>query len=109
MIKASSIYESVISIAIISITITIATYIFVNIMNTQHNISYYQMVEKVAELKEDCEKKQLFVNKNIAFKSYQIEQLITNYKEQENLKLVKFNAIENGRKIESFEYLIRKK
>ncbi len=107
-VKASSIYESVISIAIISITITVATYIFVNIMSSQETISYYQMIEKVAELKEECEVKQSFTNKNINFKEFNISQNITNYKGNEKLKLVKFTISKNKKKIKIIEYLIQK-
>ncbi len=108
-VKASSIYESVISIAIISITITVATTIFVNVMNSQDSISYYQMVEKINQLKTTCDEKQQFKSRNITFKSYEINQTVTNYRSNEKLKLVTYKVTSNKRKIKTFNYLIRKK
>lgn len=108
-VKASSIYESVISIAIISITITVATSIFVNIMSSQDSIAYYQMIEKVSQLKTTCTTKQYFKSKNFDFKSYKINQVITNYDNNKNLKLVTYNVTSNKKKIKTFKYLIRKK
>lgn len=108
MIKASSIYESVISIAIISITITVATYVFVNIMNSQKSLSFYQMTEEVAKLKYDCIAKQNFTNNTITFKAFKIEKTVQNFKENNQLKLVRFKVKSNNKVVKTFHYLIRK-
>ena len=107
--KASSIYESVISIAIISITITVATFVFVNIMNSKDKISYYQAIEKVEELKNSCIDKQLFNNISVDVKEFTIHQTVDNYKENEKLKWIKYEITANKRKVKTLNYLIRKK
>lgn len=109
MIKASSIYESVISIAIISITITVATYVFVNIMNSQQSLSFYQMVEKVADLKQECITKQNFTNSNSTFKEFKLFKTVENFNENKHLKKVRFTIKKNSKVVKTFQYLIRKK
>lgn len=107
MIKASSIYESVISIALISITISVATFVFVNIMNSQKSLSHYQMIEEIAILKQKCIEKQSFTNSSLEFKEYEIDKTVSNFKENNQLKLVRFTVKKNNNIVNTFNYLIR--
>lgn len=107
--KASSIYESVISIAIISITITVATFIFMNIINSQDTISYYQAIEMVNKLKNECIQKQEFINKSINLKEYTIIQTVNKYKDKNKLKIVRYEITTNKKKVKTLNYLIIKK
>ncbi len=107
--KGSSIYESVISIAIISIVITVATYIIMQVIISSKPISYYQMIEKIEELKNNCDNEKNFTNKTFNFKEYVIEKKTKNYKDNPNLKILTFRILKDNHKIKMFNYLIRNK
>ncbi len=109
MIKASSLYETVLSIAIISIVITLATFIYFNVTNSFGNVSRHQLTEKIDSLKNVCFEKQDFSEKKISFKEFEIYQSTNDFKANENLKLVTFLILKDSIEIDKKTHLIRKK
>lgn len=109
MIKASSLYETVLSIAIIAIVITLATLIYANVTFSFSNISRYQLIEKIDSLKNLCDDRQDFTKKVFLFKQHEIHQSCVNFENNKNLMSVTFSVIKNNGVIEEKSYLIRRK
>jgi len=109
MIKAGSLYETVLSIAIISIVITLATFIYFNVTNSFGNVASHQLTDKIDSLKNICIEKQDFSAKRMSFKEYEIYQNVEDYQENENLKVVTFLVLKDSVQIDEKSHLIRKK
>lgn len=98
-IKASSLYESVVAIAIISIAITMGTMVFFNVTNNVYNqVSYHQLFNKIDELKN--KKNQV----TLSFKGYN---LVKTEKEINTLIYIEINAFKEKRLVLKKEYILK--
>lgn len=102
--KASSLIESVMAIAIISICVFIATMVYVKLLEADYEISYYKAKQKIAELHLQTIQQQLFENENYDFESYKIKKTTNDY--SLFLKQVTF-VLETETKKETIEYLVK--
>lgn len=107
--QASSLIESVMAIAIISICISIATLVYVNLLKTDYEIAYYKAKQKITQLHLETIEQQLFEDEVYGFESYTISKEVKKYsygvnqvnfvlttktKKEAQQFLVKINAIE---------------
>ena len=77
--QASSLVESVMAIAIISICISIATLVYVRLLQSDYEIAYYKAKQKITFLHLETIEKQLFENETYSFESYTITKLVAAY------------------------------
>jgi len=77
--QASSLIESVMAIAIISICISIATLVYVKLLQSDYEIAYYKAKQKIALLHLETIEDQLFENETYGFESYTITKLVKEY------------------------------
>ncbi len=101
--KASSLIESVMAIAIISICVFIATLVYVKLLESDYEISYYKAKQKISELHYQTISEQLFDNEEFDYKSYKIKKEVKEYNSSTNQ--VVFELITNTRK-EKLMYLV---
>ncbi|WP_452223475.1 hypothetical protein [Lacinutrix chionoecetis] len=102
--KASSLIESVIAIAIISICVFIATMVYVKLLDSDYEISYYKAKQKITELHLQTIEQQDFEDENYDFESYRIKKMTNDY--SIFLKQVIF-ILETETKKEQVEYLVK--
>lgn len=74
--KASSILESVIAIAIISICIVIASSIYVKLINADYNLAYYQGLQHIERLNTNIIEQQNFEDDLIRTEAYTINKTV---------------------------------
>jgi len=72
VLKASSIVESVIAIAIISICILVASLTYVNVIKQNKSVNYYKAKHQVELINNDMLIEQNFNNDRYTFKNYSI-------------------------------------
>ena len=77
--QASSLVESVMAIAIISICISIATLVYVRLLQSDYEIAYYKAKQKITFLYLETIEEQLFENETYSFESYTITKLVAAY------------------------------
>jgi len=88
--QASSLIESVMAIAIISICISIATLVYVKLLQSDYEIAYYKAKQKITELHLQTIEEQLFEDEVYSFESYTITKQVKAYNRvvnQVNFKL----------------------
>lgn len=73
---ASSLLESVIAMTLIAICIAAGMVTFGTVLQTDHNIAFYQAQQKVKELVYQTKQEQLFENEDYDFKTYQIQKRV---------------------------------
>ncbi|WP_428741588.1 hypothetical protein [Tenacibaculum sp.] len=105
-VKASSLYESVVAIAIIAIAITMGLMIFFNVTNNVSNqVIYHQLLNKVEQIRYDSniidEKKE----KNYFFKGYNIIRRRKN--KGKKRFLLEIIVLKNDKVILKKEYFLR--
>ncbi|PHS04930.1 MAG: hypothetical protein COA88_13030 [Kordia sp.] len=74
--QASSLVESVMAIAIISICISIATLVYVRLIQSDYEIAYYKAKQKITFLHLETIEEQLFENETYILDSYTIIKLV---------------------------------
>jgi ABC-type dipeptide/oligopeptide/nickel transport system permease component len=77
--EASSLIESVMAIAIISICISIATLVYVKLLQSDYELAYYKAKQKITELHLQTIEEQLFENESYNFESYNITKQVKEY------------------------------
>lgn len=102
--EASSLIESVMAIAIISICMFIASLVYVKLLDADYNVSYYKAKQKVTLLHLQTIEEQLFDDEVYDFESFKIVKEVQPYSEA--LKKVNFE-IQTSTKKESFNYLVK--
>lgn len=106
-IKASSLLESVMAIAIISFCLVIATMIYAQLYDSDYDMGFYKTKHKVSELHYQTIREQSFENENYKSEGgYRIEKTVEDY--EEGVKRVQFKVTNDKRK-ELFVYLIKTK
>ncbi|WP_179008675.1 hypothetical protein [Winogradskyella forsetii] len=102
--KASSLIESVMAITIISICVFIATLVYVKLLDSDYEVSYYKAKHKIGELHLETIQQQLFEDETFDFESYKIKKTINDY--SIFLKQIVF-VLETETKKERVEYLVK--
>ena len=74
--KASSLLESVIAIAIISICMLLATMVYVQLLNSDYEIAYYKAKEEVSNLHYKTITEQLFEDEVFQFETFKITKTV---------------------------------
>ncbi|MDC3388578.1 hypothetical protein OAX11_03600 [Flavobacteriaceae bacterium] len=82
--KASSLIESVMAIAIISICISIATLIYVKLFDSDYELAYYKGKQKIASFHLSTIEKQIFENEVYVFEAYTISKIVSSYSPRVN-------------------------
>gem|GEM_PF-2778550 len=77
--QASSLIESVMAIAIISICISMATLIYVKLLQSDYEIAYYKAKQKIALFHLETIEEQLFEDEVYNFESYKITKQVKEY------------------------------
>jgi len=77
--QASSLIESVMAIAIISICISMATLVYVKLLRSDYELAYYKAKQKIALLHLETIEKQLFDDEVYSFESYTIIKQVKEY------------------------------
>ncbi|WP_299883428.1 hypothetical protein [uncultured Lacinutrix sp.] len=85
--KASSIMESVIAIAIISICALVALMIYVNVVKQNSSASYYEAIHKVNYLKNEAFLNKDYQDNSYIFKGYKIEKTVILNKDEKTAQL----------------------
>lgn len=80
--KANSLLESVIAIAMISVCVLIALIIYVNVIQQNKSISYYEAKHKIALFTEEMIQKNDYENNSYSFEGYSIDKKVTINKEE---------------------------
>lgn len=81
--KASSLVESVIAIAIISVCVLVAFMIYINVIRQNDPISYFNAKHKVESLIQEITEKKNYENDSYTFSNYSItKNVIINTQEQ---------------------------
>lgn len=105
-IKASSLYESVVSITLLSIVITISLIVFLNVTNNPANqVVYYQLLDKVDEIRYDLIKNDGEVEKSYFFKGYEIVTSKRDVGSKKNF-LLEIVVLDKGRVVIKKEYIL---
>lgn len=94
--KASSLVETVIAIAVISVCVMAAFLIYLNVVGQNHPVQYYEARHKVEVLAEEVAQQQDFNDDSFAFNGYTIEKHVELPK-GEGVAFVTF-TIESGSK-----------
>ncbi|GFD91559.1 hypothetical protein KUL156_28160 [Alteromonas sp. KUL156] len=105
-IKASSLYESVVSITILSVVITISLMVFLNVTNNPRNqVGYYQLLDKVDEIRYCLIKNEGEIDESYFFKGYEI---VVNKRDTGNEKnfLLGIVVLDKGRIFLKKEYVL---
>lgn len=102
--KASSLIESVVAIAIISICVFIATLIYVKLLETDYEIAFYKAKQKVSVLYLQTIEEQLFEDEVYDFGDYKIVKEINDFSDK--VKEVEFEILTKS-KSEKYNYLIK--
>jgi len=77
--QASSLIESVMAIAIISICISMATLVYVKLLQSDYELAYYKAKQKIALLHLKTIEEQLFDDEIYGFESYSVTKQVTAY------------------------------
>ncbi len=107
MIKASTLYETILAIGIISAAIAVATLIFSNVVYTDENVSYYQVEELIYNLKNKSEIEQQFNNETINYKEFIIKKKVLNFDEDRKLRQIVFKVFKGKKMFKEYRFLIR--
>lgn len=87
--KASSLVESVIAIAIISVCVVVAFMIYINVIKQNDPISYFNAKHKVASLVQESIQNKSYENESYTFDTYAITKSVSINK-QEQTALLEF-------------------
>lgn len=106
-IKASSLFESVVSIAIISIVITIAMVVFFNVTNgVNKQIVDCQLINEIEKLKNNVFTDKIKESKRrFFFKEYEIVQV--KKKGKKEIFFMRYNVFKKGKVVLKKEYILR--
>jgi len=107
MIKASTLYETILAIGIISAAIAVATLIFSNVVYSDENVSYYQVEEFIYNLKNKSEIEQEFKNETIDYREYIIKKKVLDFDEEKKLKQIIFKVFKGKKMFKEYHFLIR--
>jgi len=77
--QASSLIESVMAIAIISICISMTTLVYVKLLQSDYEIAYYKAKQKISQLHLETIEEQLFDDEVYGFESYTITKQVKEY------------------------------
>ena len=102
-VKGSSILESVVAIAIISICVFIASLVYVTLLDTDYNIAYYKARQQVNKMYYDALENELFEDEIVKKEGYHITKTVK--EETALVKRVTF-VIQAHKKKETIHYLI---
>lgn len=102
--KASSLIESVVAIAIISICVFIATLVYVKLLESDYEIAFYKAKQKVSVLHLRTIEEQLFEDEVYDFGDYKIVKEIKDFSDR--VKEVQFEVLTKT-KSEKYSYLIK--
>ncbi len=103
--KASSILESALTIAIISICILIVTTVYVKVFETGNSVVFYKAKHKISELLLDANDIEFFKNQEYDFKTYRLVKEIEDFNENPFVKKVVFTIATNNKR-RKFSYII---
>ena len=104
--KASSLIESVMAIAIISICVFIATLVYAKLLESDYEIAYYKAKQKVSELHYQTTTEQLFDNDEYDYESFKIKKEVEEH--SNSINKVTFEIISKSKKEKIF-YLVNVK
>lgn len=106
-IKASSLLESVMAIAIIAVCLGIATMIYAQLYESDYDMAFYKAKHKVSDLHCQMVQEQDFEDETFKMDGgYQIEKKVSDY--EGAIKKVTFK-VSNTKRTELFVYLIKEK
>lgn len=75
--KASSLAESVIAIAIISVCVLVAFVVYVNVVKQNDSVNYYKAEHEVERLTANCRIDNDYENNTYTYKGYKIDKKVT--------------------------------
>jgi len=104
--QASSLIESVMAIAIISICISIATLVYVKLLQSDYEIAYYKAKQKITVLYLQTIEEQLFEDEVYSFESYTITKQVK--EDSSGVNQVDFE-LQTKTKKETQHYLVKVK
>jgi len=102
--QASSLIESVMAIAIISICISMATLVYVKLLQSDYEIAYYKAKQKIALLHLETIEEQLFDDEVYGFESYSVTKQVKEY--SPGINQVDFELKTNTKK-ETIHFLVK--
>ncbi len=104
-VRASSLIESVIAIAVIAICMLLATLIFNQVLSSSYNMAFQKAKYRIEMLREATKKEQLFADNTYQGPGYTIIKKVRDHESDPRLKEVRF-TVQAHRKKEVFTYLI---
>jgi len=107
MIKASTLFETLIATSIITILIGIGSMIYSNVLASDQPFAFYQAKGEVDRLYEELKMNRAFFSKTFDYEQYEIEQEVMPYKGNEKLLLVQYNIRSNTRELWTEQHLIK--
>ena len=97
--QASSLIESVMAIAIISVCVFISTLVYVKLLESDYEIAYYKAKQKVTELHYLTVSEQLFEDEEYDFETYTITKEVDEYSNMINQVTFKISSKTKKEKI----------
>ena len=107
-IQASSLLESVMATAIISICVVVATLVFVNAFKTGYDTTYIEARHIMQSIIVKLQKQQKIEDDTYEFSNYTIEQIVKPHEDYPAIQHIEFTLKTNTR-TETFFYLVPKK
>ena len=101
--KASSLMESVIAIAIIAVCLLIASLIYVKLLDSDYEVAYYEAKQKVKELHFETITNQQFEDETYQYDAYKITKTVNDT--SIDLKEVNFE-IKTKKKVENYTFQV---
>ena len=95
--KAFTLFESVISVTIISVLIGVSALIWGNLMDSDKPLSYFQAKENIDLLLHELKHSKAFIDRTFEYDTYSIEQHLSFHKGNKKLYQVEYKVIANNK------------
>ena len=105
-IPAFTLFESVVAISIITVLIGLGTTIYVNLMNAEKPIAYYQAENEIDVLFQKLKEENTFLSAEFIYDNYRIQQQIEFYKGNKSLYQITYTATAGKRQLVTENYLL---
>lgn len=105
-IGAFTLFESVIAITIITVLVGIGTATYSNVVQSEKPLAYYQAKAEIDLLYQELIGSQLFVNRNLSYETFEIDQEVIPYRGNKYLFQVNWTVNSGGKEWWKEQHLI---
>lgn len=108
MIRATTLFETLIATSIITILIGIGSMIYSNIIASDHPFAFYQAKGEVDRLYHELKESRAYFSKTVDYEQFDIEQEVTEHRGSKRLLLVQYHVRSNTKLLWTEKHLIKK-